>query len=77
MSEDHEERARAILAAALEVDRAAVSETTAIGTEDRWDSLAHLRVIEAVEAAIGRPLEPEAIVTIASFTDVADVLRSA
>lgn len=68
------ERARRLLADALEMDAADISAETAIGAEERWDSLAHLRIIEAIEDAMGKPLDAEAIVTISSLYDIAIVL---
>jgi acyl carrier protein len=71
------ERARALLAAALEIDLAAVGPDASIATLEAWDSLAHLRLVQAIEAAIGSELPAEAIVEIASRADVTVVLARA
>jgi acyl carrier protein len=71
------ERARILLADALEMDAADISAKTAIGAEERWDSLAHLRIIEAIEDAMGKPLDAEAIVSISSLNDIASILDHA
>lgn len=68
------ERARALLAGALDIDVADIADDTSIMTEERWDSLAHVRVITALGAALGQPVGPEVIVTIASVGDIADQL---
>jgi acyl carrier protein len=69
------ERARHLLAAALEIDPALVGPDAAIGTLEAWDSLAHLRLMQAIEQAIGAELPAESIVEIASLADVAAVLE--
>ena len=74
MSKSGMERARLLLAEALEMDATEINSDTSIGAEERWDSLAHLRIIEAVEEAVGRPLEPESIVAISSLDDIAAIL---
>jgi acyl carrier protein len=71
------ERARALLAAALEIDLAAVGPDASIGTLEAWDSLAHLRLVQAIERAVGGELSAEAIVGIASLADVAALLERA
>lgn len=71
------ERARALLAAALELDPAALGADASIATLEAWDSLAHLRLVQAIEQAIGGELPGEAIVEIASLADVTAVLERA
>ncbi len=71
------ERARALLAGALETEPAALGADASIATLEAWDSLAHLRLIEALERALGKPLPPEAIVEIGSLADVTKILESA
>ena len=73
----NDERARVILAAALEIDLAAVGPDASIATLEAWDSLAHLRLVQAIEQAIGGELPAEAIVEIASLTDVTVALTRA
>ena len=70
-------QARAMLASALEVDVADIAPDAAIDTEERWDSLAHMRVILALQEAVGAPLAPEVVVAIASLADIAEVLAQA
>ncbi len=66
--------AREILAAALETDVATIGPDAAIGVVEAWDSLAHMRLIAAIEAKLGRELSPEAVVSITSLRDVAMAL---
>ncbi len=68
------DQARAILAEALEIDRSVVDENSSMGTLEAWDSLAHVRLILAIESVIGRALEPEMMVEIEHVNDVAKVL---
>ena len=69
--------ARILLAGALELDPANVADDAAMGTVETWDSLAHMRLILAIEAALGRELDPDALFEIASLGDVAALLESA
>ena len=68
-------RARAILACALELDPAAIGADASIATLEAWDSLAHMRLIAAVEADLAVELGPEAIVSIASLADIARIVE--
>ena len=70
-----DERARQLLAAALEIDASQIGPDAAIGTLEAWDSLAHLRLMQAIEQAIGGELPAESIVGIASLADVAAALE--
>lgn len=69
------EQARALLAQALKLEPDAIGADAAIGTLDAWDSLAHMRLILALEEYLGRPLAAETIVGIASLPDVVTVLE--
>lgn len=71
------DRARALLADALEMAPAALGADASIATLEAWDSLAHMRLVEAIERALGRPLAPEALVAIGSLADVARILEEA
>ena len=61
--------ARILLAGALELDPADVADDAAMGTVETWDSLAHMRLILAIEAALGRELDPDALFEIASLAN--------
>ena len=68
-------KARALLAGALEMEIAALGDDASIETEERWDSLAHLRVIEALEEALGRELDPMTIISVFSLSDIETILN--
>ncbi|MDJ0951558.1 MAG: acyl carrier protein [Alphaproteobacteria bacterium] len=67
-------RARNLLAGALEIDPAAIADDASIDTLEQWDSLAHMRVVLAIEAARGHELDPELMFMIGSLHDIANVL---
>ena len=71
------EDAVTLVATALHIEPSAVDERTALGISPEWDSLAHLRLILALEEQLGRQLGPEAIVGIAEFGDVVRLLDGA
>jgi acyl carrier protein len=66
--------ARKLLAEATGAELAAVPDGARLGRFERWDSLAHLRLILALEAKIGRQLDPDEAVRIESLEDVARLL---
>ena len=67
----------ALVANALLIEPSAIDDRTALGISPEWDSLAHLRLILALEEKLGRQLGPEAIVGIADFGDVVTLLDGA
>ena len=64
------QKARTLLAEALNLDEQDVDGTTMIGVTQQWDSLAHMRLMLALEEALGSELDMEAVVNIASLSDV-------
>ncbi|MGB7204392.1 MAG: acyl carrier protein [Anderseniella sp.] len=64
------EKAREILAGALNVPVADVGPETMIGVTEQWDSLAHMRLMLALEEALGRQLDMDAAVMIGTLADV-------
>ena len=68
------DRARKLLAEALEVDPAQLPADASVTTMQEWDSLAHLRLIEAIERELSGELPPELIVSIGSLDDVVRVM---
>lgn len=69
-------QARAMLSDAIGTDVALVPEDARIGIFERWDSLAHMRLILAVEQQIGRLLDPDEAVRIECLEDIARILES-
>ena len=59
-----------LLAQALSVTSAEISASTALGVTAQWDSLAHMRLVLALEAHLGKKLGPTEIVGLSCFVDV-------
>ena len=66
--------ARQLLASVLEMEVADIADDAGIGRLAGWDSLAHMRLIMAIEADMGRSLSPGNVVAIGSLRDIATVL---
>jgi acyl carrier protein len=73
---DERSQARALLAEAISADIALVPEEARIGLFERWDSLAHMRLILALEGRIGRVLDADEAIAIECLDDVARLLNS-
>jgi acyl carrier protein len=73
----HSRRAKELLAEAANCDSAMIADDVRIGRFERWDSLAHLRLVLAIEQQIGRQLDPDEAVRIESLADVAALLAPA
>ncbi|MBZ0163979.1 MAG: acyl carrier protein [Notoacmeibacter sp.] len=70
-----EVRACAIVADALKMQRGVTIDDT-MATLASWDSLAHMSVVLAIEAEIGRQLTGEEIASITSVQTVARLLEA-
>jgi len=66
--------AKMLLADAINADAATVPDDARIGAFERWDSIAHLRLILSIEEALGRQLDPDEAVAIESLSDVAGLI---
>lgn len=66
--------AKSLLAEALLLDAGSVADDARIGSIDKWDSLAHMRLLMAIEERLGKPLDAETAAGIESVADVARVL---
>lgn len=66
----------AILAQALTIDASTIGPDTTLMLCPQWDSLAHMRIILALESSIGQTLTPDAILSIEGLDDVATILAS-
>ncbi len=66
--------AKFLLADALAIDAGAIDDGARIGSIDQWDSLAHMRLLTAIEEKLGKPLDAETAAGIESLADVARVL---
>ena len=74
-SDDDWPTARQLLASATETDPAEIADDAAIGGLAEWDSLAHMRLIMALEEHLGMPLPPDSVVAIESLADIVTVLQ--
>lgn len=70
------QKARALLAKALNLPEQDVDGSTMIGATQQWDSLAHMRLMLALEETLGSELDMEAVVNIANLSDVEVMLAS-
>jgi len=70
----HTDLAKTLLAQATEREPGEVPEDASVTTWDAWDSLSHMRLILAMESHVGRALPPEAVVEIASLSDISKYL---
>jgi acyl carrier protein len=69
--------ARKILADATGHDVANVPLSAAVGELQGWDSLAHMRLVLALEEKLARPLDGQEIITIRSLADIARLIGEA
>lgn len=70
-------QAKRLLAEAANCDVAIIPDDVRIGRFERWDSLAHLRLVLAIEAQIGRQLDPDETVRIETLANIAALLALA
>lgn len=69
------ETARALLAAELALPHDQIGPDTALFSTAEWNSLAHLRIVLALEEIIKRPLTPTEIISLSGFSDVTALLE--
>ena len=65
-----------VLAEALNIPQDSVLSDSSIEHTEAWDSLAHFRLIAAIEAAIDRQLSPEEIFAAADYEGVKRLLET-
>ena len=63
-----------LLAEACGVQPADLPARPVLGETEIWDSLAHLRLITALEQRLGRRLDPEEIVELVDLDTIAQLL---
>lgn len=66
--------ARKLLAQVLNIAVEDLEHDAAIGVTERWDSLAHMHLIMALEAHLGRPLDTTTMLGIESLSDIAALM---
>jgi acyl carrier protein len=67
--------AKRLLAETANCEPDAIPDDVRVGAYDRWDSLAHMRLLLEIEARLGRALDPEEIVRIETLADIAALLQ--
>lgn len=70
------EQARNLLATAVNQVPEEVPDNAMIGGLEGWDSLAHIRLIVALEGHLGRSLTTDEVVSISSLESIARVMGS-
>ena len=68
--------ARRLLAEALALPEEKVPDDARIGGLEQWDSLAHTRMLLALEERLGKPLDAEDAVKIESLADIVAVIEN-
>ncbi len=75
MSDDAILMARRLIADATERPLTDIPENASIATLPAWDSLAHVRLIIAIEAALGAPLQTDEMLSIDSVEAVSNLIQ--
>ena len=68
--------ARRLLAGATGCDAADINDDAAIGSFELWDSLAHMRLILAIEDETGAEVSPDHVVEIGTLAQITEYLGS-
>jgi acyl carrier protein len=69
------ESARALLAEAVGLPAAAIADDATFDQVERWDSIAHLRLMLALEEKIGRQVTAEETLELFSLRRIAEFLE--
>ena len=70
------DRARAVIAGALDQSIERIAPDGDIDTVPGWDSIGHVKVLMATESALGRTLRPDEIGGIRGVADIAKILKN-
>lgn len=76
MSDDAMLKARMLIAEAIERPLSDVPNDASIATLPAWDSLAHVRLMLAIEAALEAPLQTDQMLSIDSANKIANLLNA-
>ncbi|WP_269845886.1 acyl carrier protein [Marivita geojedonensis] len=66
----------ALLAEALGLDPSTIGPETALETSAAWDSLAHFRIVAAIEETLARPLTPDEIFSATDYQSIGALLTT-
>lgn len=70
-------RGRALLADVLDVPPSELPEVVSIETVERWDSLAHMRLVARLEELLGRELSAEEMLALDGLPAIEALLAEA
>jgi len=68
--------AKELIGRAFDMTADAVPDNASLETFEPWDSLGHVKIIMTLEEAIGRPLDTEEALQVASVVDLERLLAS-
>ena len=69
------DQARELMATVFRLQPDDIEDSAVLGSLPGWDSLGHMRLVLAIEAALARTLEPHEVVSVRSLDDVATLLQ--
>ena len=69
-----EEKIINLIAGILEVETGIINKELAVGDIPEWDSLAHMRIIAALESDLGVVLDIEQVLEIEDVEDIIDAV---
>ncbi len=64
-----------LIAASLKVDASMVTSDASMQTLPKWDSLAHMNLVAAMEAEFNVRFEPEDLLSMVSVRDIVETLK--
>ena len=64
-----------LIAVTLKVDRSLVTDDASMQTLTKWDSLAHMNLVAAMEAEFNVRFEPEDLLSMVSVKDIVETLK--
>lgn len=70
------EKVKEIIAETCEVDKSAVTEQSAIGDFDTWDSMAQLAILNEVEDAFDISFDPEEMMDLEDVNDIVKAIEA-
>lgn len=74
-SKDQKTAAKAFLAEALNVAPEELADDIQVGESQAWDSLAHMRLLLAIEERLGKQLPAAWVVAIRNLDDIGALLK--
>lgn len=72
----NKEKLRQVFAESLAIDPARISDDLRYATIPEWDSVAHMALVAAIEAAFDIMLDTDDVIDMSSFTKAQEILDS-